>query len=481
MSNEEKKKPRKDLPNGLSVDEALEILKTEDPKGEIAPLKSPKEIEAIVSGKDKRNHKLDTATAQVIGFVKATDRTLKGLRQHRGTKDKEEREGIDVLIKHLELTRDEGLSYPPYKPQNWYSQRVLMFWGLDQQYPILEEVKPFAIGIHAANQFFGDSKQISLFSDEKVESFAEATGLQILNKPDSYGVALNMSQKRVFEGILKAFSDTNYKGEDKVSRGDSLKGVYSKKAKELTKVYENIESIPVIRLTQADIVKLSGYDMNNQKHKKDTVEALTHLATNQFCFYWVRLAKDGKGIPLKDKGGDYKKEEVMTVGTLLRIKTIREDGNLKYYEIHPSSVILDQVNSDYGGNYFLLVPNNWREEVKKLVGKKASSYTYEFLFWLRLKYEAIRRYNSNHKKKKPFLLKLTWEEVAQALKMPETVYRRNRKTGLKRIEDAYETAIALGYLNKVEHGGVTDILYLNEEFYPKPGDFQEDIDRLKRT
>lgn len=356
------------------------------------------------------------------------------------------------------------------------------FTALPSEKKPKEEVKPFAIGIHAAKQFFGDAKQLSLFSDEKVETFIDATGLQLLNKPDSFGLALNMNQKRVFEGILKAFSETNYKGDSQVTRGSSLKGVYSKRSTELERVYQNIENIPVVRLTQADIVKLSGYDMNNQKHKKDTVEAITHLATTQFCFYWVRLAKDENGKPLKDKKGLYKKEEVMEVGTLLRIKTIRnEDGNLQYYEIHPSSVVLDQVNSDYGGNYFLLVPKNWREEVKKLVGKKASSYTYEFLFWLRLQYEQIRRYNSNpgHKKKKPFLLKKTWEEIAQALKMPETLYKRNRKTAMSKIEDAYQTAIALGYLNEVKSGEVTDTLYLNEDFYPKPGDFQEDIDRLK--
>jgi hypothetical protein len=356
------------------------------------------------------------------------------------------------------------------------------FTALPKERGAKENERPFAIGIHAANQFYGDSNQLTLFSEQKVESFTEATGLQLNNKPDSYGAALNMNQKRVFEGLLKAFSDTNYRGEAKVAKGDSLKGVYSKGKDELSKIYSNIDTIPVVRLTQADIVKLSGYDMNNQKHKKDTVEAITHLATTQFCFFWVRLAKDENGKPLKDKKGDYKKEEVMEVGTLLRIKTIRnEDGNLQYYEIHPSSVVLDQVNSDYGGNYFLLVPKNWREEVKKLVGKKASSYTYEFLFWLRLQYEQIRRYNSNpgHKKKKPFLLKKTWEEIAQALKMPETLYKRNRKTAMSKIEDAYQTAIALGYLNKVESGEVTDTLYLNEDFYPKPGDFQEDIDRLK--
>ena len=89
----------------------------------------------------------------------------------------------------------------------------------------------------------------------------------------------------------------------------------------------------------------------------------------------------------------------MEVGSLFRIKTVRtEEGELQYYEIHPSAPLLDQIS-----NYFLLVPNDWREEVKQLTGKRASSYTYELLLWLRLQYEQIRRYNSGkNRKKKPF-------------------------------------------------------------------------------
>jgi hypothetical protein len=319
------------------------------------------------------------------------------------------------------------------------------------------------IAIHTVSQFFGDNKQLSLFSDEKVDAFSRSTGLPISNRPDSYGVVLNQSQRRVLEGFLKAFTDSNYKGDEEID-----KATYSYKIYPIDKIagaYSNVDKIPVVRLTQAEIIKLSGYD-KTQGDKVDVVEAITFLATKQFCFYWLRL-KTETGRPVKDKSGDYVKEEVMEVGSLFRIKTVRtEEGELQYYEIHPSAPLLDQVN-----NYFLLVPNDWREEVKQLTGKRASSYTYELLFWLRLQYEQIRRYNSGkNRKKKPFKISTSWEDVAIALKMPETMYKANRKRASKIIQEAYSVAIKLGYLLRVENNGATDILYLNDGYYPKPGE-----------
>ena len=330
--------------------------------------------------------------------------------------------------------------------------------------PVVEEGKKHTkIAIHTVSQFYGDNKQLSLFSDEKIDAFSRATGLSITNRPDSYGVVLNQSQRRVLEGILKAFTDSNYKGDEEID-----KATYSSKIYPINKIagaYSNVEKIPVVRLTQAEIIKLSGHD-RTQGDKVDVVEAISFLATKQFCFYWVRL-KTEKGKPVKDKSGDYVKEEVMEVGSLFRIKTVRtEEGELQYYEIHPSAPLLDQVS-----NYFLLVPNDWREEVKQITGKRASSYTYELLLWLRLQYEQIRRYNSGrNRKKKPFKISKSWEDVAIALKMPETMYKANRKRASKIIQEAYQVAIKLGYLIRVENNGATDILYLNESYYPKPGE-----------
>jgi hypothetical protein len=329
--------------------------------------------------------------------------------------------------------------------------------------PVVEEGKKHTkISIHTVSQFYGDNKQLSLFSDEKIDAFSRATGLSITNRPDSYGVVLNQSQRRVLEGILKAFSDSNYSGDEEID-----KATYNSKIYPINKIagaYNNVDKIPLVRLTQAEIIKLSGHD-RTQGDKVDVVEAITFLATKQFCFYWVRL-KTERGKPVKDKSGDYVKEEVMEVGSLFRIKTVRaEDGELQYYEVHPSAPLLDQVN-----NYFLLVPNDWRDEVKQLTGKRASSYTYELLLWLRLQYEQIRRYNSGrNRKKKLFKISKSWEDVAIALKMPETMYKANRKRASKIIQEAYSVAIKLGYLVRVENNGAIDLLYLNEGYYPKPG------------
>ena len=352
-----------------------------------------------------------------------------------------------------------------------------VFNPLPKQGGGVEVEKHTKIAIHTVTQFYGDNKQLSLFSDEKIDAFKDATGLNLTNRPTNYGVVLNQSQMRVLEGILKAFTDTNYKGDEQKNKATALGEVYSDtetSAKTLVKgenaPYRNIDTIPVVKLTQAQIIDLSGYDLKAQRQsdKQHVTEALSFLATNQFCFYWVRL-KTENGKPVKDKSGVYVKEEVMEVGTLLRIKTVRDQaGLLQYYEIHPSAPLLDQVN-----NYFLLVPNNWRDEVKQLTGKRASSYTYELLLWLRLQYEQIRRYNKGggkNRKPKPFKITKSWEDVAIALKMPESVYKGKRKRAISIIQEAYSVAIKLGYLVKVENNGATDILYLNESYYPKPGE-----------
>jgi len=214
--------------------------------------------------------------------------------------------------------------------------------------PGVEEAKKHTkIAIHTVSQFYGDNKQLSLFSDEKIEDFSRATGISITNRPDSYGVVLNQSQRRVLEGILKAFTDSNYKGDEEIDKATYSSNIYP--INRIAGAYSNVDKIPVVKLTQSEIIELSGHD-RTQGDKVDVVEAISFLATKQFCFYWVRL-KTEKGKPVKDKSGDYVKEEVMEVGSLFRIKTVRTaEGELQYYEIHPSAPLLDQVN-----NYFLLL------------------------------------------------------------------------------------------------------------------------------
>lgn len=334
----------------------------------------------------------------------------------------------------------------------------------------IEELTKYSI--HAVKQLYGDNKEITKFSGDNVNTFVEATGLNLTNKPDSYGVVLNYTQKKLFEAILKRLTDTNYKGDTQINNDILLKDNYkdTRTANNILLTgdkapYKNIKTIPVLKIKQARLIELCGFDKPRQGDKQDVIEALNFLGTNLFFFYWIRL-KTENNKPVKDKNGDYIKEEVMEVGTLLRVRHIREQGVLQYYEITFSAPILDQVD-----NYFLLVPCNWRDEVKQITGKRASNYTYGFLFWLRLQYEEKRRYNSGGKGRKPkdFIINKSWEDIAIALKMPISMYKANRKKAESIIKEAYNVAIKLGYLKKIETIKNIDKLYLNEEFYPKPG------------
>ena len=340
--------------------------------------------------------------------------------------------------------------------------------------------EPFTVGIHNMAQLFNEPRQRNLFSDNQITAFMKSAGIYQADENNTQKKPpppwLNVAETRVFFGLMKAFSDTQYMGTHQVEKLDEFKergiNVETQRAREVMKTpYRNINQIPVLQLTQADIIRLSGYD-SNMGDKQEVIKALGTLGMKQFAFFWKRLEKDEKGKPVKDKSGDFKREVVMEVGTYFRIKTIFQDNTniLKHYEISPSAVILDQVNDTYGGTYYLIIPGNWNEEIKKLTGRRATPYTYFFLLWLRMKFEEIRQFNNlqkNKAKKKPFVIKKSWEEIAQILYMPESMYKLNRKRAQEIIEKAYTIATRLGYLLRVENDGAVDVLYLNEEFFPQ--------------
>ena len=210
----------------------------------------------------------------------------------------------------------------------------------------------YKMAIHGVRQRFGDNKELTLFSDQHVEEFTNATGLSLTNRPTAYGIVLNQAQNRVLDAILKALHETGYKGHEQRDKSTALGEVYSDTPDSQRALvegegapYKNIDTIPVVRLTQAQLIERSGYDLKKQRHgdKQDVLEALAFLTSKQFCFYWNRL-KYVNGKPVKNKAGDYVKEAVSEVATLLRMKTVRDEAQqLQYYEIHPSAAWLDQV------------------------------------------------------------------------------------------------------------------------------------------
>lgn len=360
------------------------------------------------------------------------------------------------------------------------------------------------VGKHLANQLIGDEEINKKFSPEKVKRFVDETGLILPNenkeptpneidrppiedtyekikKINSFGVVLNNTQMRVFEAILKALTNTNYNGDEQKTIRDTLaKNYINPNAGQIIQhnenaPYKNINTIPVIKVTQKELIELAGYDPRKQNDRQMVVEALKFLSSTPFCFYWER-AKYKNGKIVKDKNGKIIKEPVSEVSTLLRvIRVYKEPARqiIDYYEIYPSACMLDQVN-----NHFLLIPNNWREEVKRITGQTASSYIYLFLLWLRKEFESIRSYNDYKGKKrgyKKFVITITYTNLAKTLKMPESLYKKKKKKAIDIIRKCYIIALRLGYITNfdVDEGLYRNKMiytfYLNEDFYPQPG------------
>lgn len=323
-----------------------------------------------------------------------------------------------------------------------------------------EKEQATVIGLNSVKNLLGHEYQLALFDNDYIQSFSKTYGIQVQEKIDRFGIDLTDIQARVMEGVLRGFSLTNYKGNTiPLEKSDLVRDKYA--FGDLPSTYKYVNDIPCLKATQGQILKWAGVNINSIAEKERALEALKHLATAQYCFYYDRMALDKNGKPEKGSDGKWKQEEVMAIDTLFVIKEIRNkpNGNLEYYEIIPSPIFLDQRESN-----FMLIPYNWREEVRAVVGsKKASSYTFRFLLFLRYQYELMRR--SNHEEQKSFKIVCHWEEVAIAIKMPESVYKRKKERALKILDDAYFVAKELGYLIEYSREDTLDTLILNQRKY----------------
>lgn len=316
------------------------------------------------------------------------------------------------------------------------------------------------IGLNSVKNLLGHEYQLNLFDDDYVQSFSKTYGVKVQEKIDRFGIDLTDIQARMMEGVLRGFTLTNYKGNmAPIEKANLIQDKYA--FGDLPSTYKYVNKIPCLKATQSQILKWAGINVNSIAEKERALEALKHLATAQYCFYYDRLALDKNGKPEKGTDGKWKQEEVMAIDTLFVIKEIRNkpNGNLEYYEIIPSPIFLDQRESN-----FMLIPYNWREEVRAVVGsRKASSYTFRFLLFLRYQYELMRR--SHPEEAKSFKIVRNWEEVAIAIKMPESVYKRKKERALKILDDACFVAKELGYLLDYSREGALVSLILNEQKY----------------
>lgn len=325
-------------------------------------------------------------------------------------------------------------------------------------------------GKHLVSQYLGPvDPQTKLNFAETLDRYTRETGLTMGNRPLGWGLNLNVVQQTVTSAILEAFSRDEYQGQITLPKEEVLTdpergpNYLPAKVKSMgpeamaRKAYKHIPELPTIRLNLAEIVKLAGFNHDRQGDKEKVKQAVAHLGAERYLFYWRRKAftiKNGAAVPDRDSKGEHKWEEVVEDGSLFRVKHVLDEQTkeLKYFEISPSAVVLDQVSLRYGGNYFLMVPRDLHTEVRKAVGQgqRSTSYTFAFLMYLLADYERVRSHAKGiapeHSIAKP------WEEIAQRIKMPETVWRRNKKVAVARLEQVYQVAKELGYLKSYRKG-----------------------------
>lgn len=323
---------------------------------------------------------------------------------------------------------------------------------------------------HAVGSMFLTSSQLELFdqAEELAEKFRKDFGLNPLNKIEKLGIDLTDLQYKVMEGILREFTETDYKGnKEPRDKENHLEETY--RFGKFPSSYQNIKTIPVITISKRKLMRNSGIDPEGGQSQFDRLEeAVKVLGTRQICCVYSRLKYDEKGKPVIKKNGKPDKEEVTSVDTLFHIKELRnlETKIFTGYEILPSAIFLDQIE-----NYFLLIPYDWREELVSLLGKKeASPYLFKFILYLMDKFDTIRRDFETKgipESKRPYKLNYAWITYAKAIGMPYSYYHRNKKRAYEHLHRLYSSALKSGYLTGFEIGN-TDTLHFNpEKFYNK--------------
>ena len=433
------------------------------------------------------------------GIMETYEVLKKGLLDIDFVKVNKERATFTISAKRVTKYPKELIDQHLEKP--WTRLAIADLLGFRKEF--LEANKPTAkpqhikTGLHLASQFLGPlSPQTQLNFAETLEKYEQETGLTMNNRPLGFGLDLTVTQQTVLQAILGAFSKDEYQGsitlpKEEVLTDKEIAGSYlpaklraANPSALYRTAYRNIPKLPTIRLTLAEVVQLAGMDHDRQGDKEKVKEAVAHLGQASYVFYWKRKAfriEGERAVPQLDQEGKHKWEEVVEAGSLFRVKHVQDEQTkqLKYFEISPSAVVLDQVNPTYGGNYFLMVPGNLHEEVRKRVGKgqRSTSFTFGFLMYLLQEYERQRSHNSH---RKGVTIRKPWEDIAQRIRMPETVWRRNRKVAVARLEQVYQVAKELGYLKSYSRGadGVDTLELEPTKYYHPDKQLQDEKSKL---
>ena len=325
------------------------------------------------------------------------------------------------------------------------------------------------------------------------------------NIPDRIGFNLtNQAERDVLFGVLKLMTESDYKGDYQSPSSEVLNRKDDPNPKPVKAVeadlngfqlvatethiggaYENIPSTPVIRITQADLIRAVGYDPNLGSDRDRVAQAVVNLASKQSFLMWTRFARDKKGrVETNNKRTKF--EVVSTFSPVLNFKFVNEVdekgvGSLKYYEISLAPVFLDEISREYGSvndGYFLLIPEEANREIQETHRKlfpyrvRVSPTIQALCYWLRLKVQDIQNRERNpfsRTKTSPNpLLRVSYSDLCRQLNIAESSFRRNPSRIRQVVEDGLLVAQTIGYITEFSSDDVSGeyLFVVNLDYYP---------------
>lgn len=338
------------------------------------------------------------------------------------------------------------------------------------------------------------ARSIGLNQFEKLEDCPDRIGFNLTNK----------AQRAVLFSVLQLLTRTNYQGDLQIPNSVGVKTAFQDEQKRnnpdrisqaLTNGFEttigknhiggalqNIPSTPVLRMTQRDLVIMSGYDPDINGDVYQIAEAVLDLATKQNFLMWTRIKRDNKGTPIRNpKTKKLEFELVSTFSPVLWVNFVSDpvSKRLQYYEISPSPVFLDEVSAQYGGGkngYFLLIPEEANREIETTYRKmfkyrpRIAIKIQTFCFWLRVRVQELQGKVNNPFSRSELdpVIRIRYEDLCRELDMNESAIKKHRKTTIQNVSDGIRVSKEIGYITDGYLDEETDtyILTLNFDFYP---------------
>lgn len=288
---------------------------------------------------------------------------------------------------------------------------------------------------------------------------------------EAIGIDLSLSEKKAVFSIQRLLEETNYKGNLPAMSFPNNPFNFSGDVVSLRfTLPQYLEAYGVSKYrTAREKEEYSGAE------REQAIQALYNLSVKRFLFvykrkYWengkekvdrveavdsmIKILRDWRGLTTEEDSQLDRGQETPSTNAKLTI------------EIRPSIIFVDQITS-----YFVLKPANYLEEIKIILGSRASNHVYTLVDFLQA--EVALRYNrSRGKGVTNWLIKYNYKTWATKLRMDKYLKKRQHKRVREMLNKTYEALKELGYLLKYEttHGKTKelDVLTMNPQKYRLP-------------